>query len=134
MKRSEIITEHYEEIKNAMIEHYRYVVEADGRVQYGIYIWEDGELEYLYEAQGSNSWLEPRRMEPRELFYVCTIEESPSFNLWDYADEGMPEDEAEQETMSEEIIDWLVESYTDNVDEVLDGIISDAEEMERYQE
>lgn len=133
MKRSEIITKYYDKIRESMIDHYREVVSADGRIQYSIYIWEDGELEYLYEVQGDNGWLQPRDMEPRELFFVCTISESPSFDIWDYSDVGMPEDEVEQEAMREEIIDWLVDGYKDIVDDILGTIISDAEEAERYE-
>lgn len=133
MKRSEIITRHYKEIADAMVEHYRSVIESDGRIQYKIYVWDDGTLEYLCGPQGDNSWLKPRDMEPRELFYVDTID-APFFDPWDYTDHAAPDDEAEREAEREEIIDYLVQQYETNIADVLDNIIDDAERDERFDE
>lgn len=47
MKRSEIISTHREAIAAYMVEHFRIVLECGGKVQYKLYIWEDGELEGL---------------------------------------------------------------------------------------
>lgn len=132
MKRSEALTKYYSKIAEDMVEHYRTVLECDGRIQYKLYIWQDGEIERLQGPQGDNSYLKPRDMEPRELFYICTIGESASFSIWDFAENGEPEDDTERDTQREEIIDWLAGEYAGNVRDVLDAIIEEAETDERY--
>ena len=134
MKHSEIIHKYYNEIAAAMVEKYRDVVECDGRIQYQIYIWEDGELEYLQDVQGGNSWLKARDAEPRQLVLVDTIDVGPGFDVWDYSESGKPDDDDEAEQMRDEIIDWLVESYEEGVYDRLDGIIKEFEQAERYEE
>lgn len=131
MKRSEIISAHREAIAAYMVEHYRIVLECGGKVQYKLYIWEDGELEGLEGPQGDNSWLKARDMEPRELFYVCTID-APYFTPWDLVDHAAPEDEAEREAEEKEIIDWCMSEYKDNLTDVLYTIIAEAEQEEEY--
>jgi len=131
MKRSEIISAHREVIAAYMVEHYRIVLECGGKVQYKLYIWEDGELEGLEGPQGDNSWLKARDMEPRELFYVCTIG-SPYFDPWDCTDHAAPDDEEEREREEREIIDWCVDEYKAAIDEKLDAVIEDAEREEEY--
>lgn len=125
MKSSEAIVKYYDKIRETMIECYRSVIECGGRIQYKVYVWEDGEIVTLEGVQGDNSWLQPRDMEPRKLFAVDTVSVSPGFDIWDYAEDGMPDDEIERETMQEQIIDWLVESYESQIDETLDAIIED---------
>lgn len=132
MNRSEIISENYKAITEAMVSRYRTVLESNGRIQYKIYIWDDGEIECLEQVQGDNSYLQPREMEPRALHYVTTIEQ-PNFDPWDSADHSAPEDEQERETEEREIIDWLVQEYETNVGDELDNIISEAEMVEHYQ-
>ena len=132
MKRSEAIEKYYDKIKADMVELYRSVIECDGRIQYGIYIWEDGELEHLEEVQGGTGWLKPRDYEPRELYYVTTIYVDPSFDIWDCSESGAPDDEDEREAMREEIIDWLVDDYKANVSDTLDSIIEDVKRREKY--
>lgn len=130
MKRSEIITENYDRITEVMTENYRSVIEANGQIQYKVYIWEDGEIELLYGVQGDTSYLRPRDTESRELYYITTIE-APCFNPWDYTDHYAPDDEDECEAERDEIIDYLVREYAANVSDVLDAIIEDAERDER---
>lgn len=131
MKRSEIITNNYDAIKEAMVSMYRTVLESNGRIQYKIYIWDNGEIECLEQVQGDNGYLQPREMEPRSLYYVTTIEQ-PNFDPWDSADHSAPDDEQEREAEEQEIIDWLVQEYETNVVDELDNIISEAEMVERY--
>ena len=131
MKRSEALTRYYNKLTTSMVDHYRTVLECGGRIQYGIYVWEDGEIEILEDVQGGNSWLQARDYEPRELFYVCTIE-SPCFDPWDYADDSAPEDESARESEEANIIDWLVDEYESNASEILDIIITEAERDEKY--
>ena len=130
MKKSEAIAKYYGDIAAAMAERYRAVIECDGRIQYKIYVWEDGEIECLEGVQGDSTWLQARDMEPRELYYVCTID-APCFDAWDYTDHFAPDDEAEREAERKEIIDYLVAEYETNVADVLDDIISDAEREEK---
>lgn len=130
MKNSEAITLYRDRIQKAMIDCYRTVIECDGRIQYKLYVWEDGELERLEGVQGDTGWLQPREMEPRQLFEITTVD-APFIDIWDFSDEPKPEDKDAQEAMRQEIIDYLVDSYTDNLDELVDGIIADAEYAEQ---
>ena len=132
MKRSEIIAANYSKIAEAMVEKYKDVIESDGRIQYAIYIWEDGELEYLYGVQGDNSYLKPRDMEPRELYYVTNIDE-PLFNPWDVADQPEPENEAERDAIHKEVIDYCVSRFEDSVSDYLDAIIEGAQYEEKFE-
>ena len=131
MKRSEIIKNNYETITEAMLSMYRTVLESNGRIQYKIYFWDDGEIECLEQVQGDSGYLQPRDMGPRALHYVTTIEQ-PNFDPWDSADHSAPEDEQEREAEEAEIIDRLVQEYETNVSDELDIIIREAEMDERY--
>lgn len=134
MKDSEIISKFSNIIAAEMIARYRTVLECAGRVQYQIYIWEDGEIEVLPGPQGDNSYLKAKDYEPRELVYVLTIS-SPFFDPWDYTDESAPDVEEEREAAEQEIIDWLVDEYQNSVSDILDSVIEEAkwkEEMEEY--
>ena len=134
MKRSEILTRYYNEILSSMIDHYRTVLECDGRIEYAIYIWEDGEIEILERVQGDNSWLQARDAEPRVLFYAVTVS-SPNFYAWGCTDEPRPDDEDAAEAMRQEIIDWIVDEYaTNGAREELDAEIEDAEREEREED
>lgn len=131
MKYSEIINANYDRITEELISDYRSVIESEGRIQYKVYIWEDGEIETLCGPQGDNSWLKPRDAEPRHLYCVTVVDADPSFSIWDYSDEGEPDDEDERETMRAAIIDWLVDEYSQRISETMDEIISEAEEDEQ---
>lgn len=132
MKKSEIIKANYEKLFYAMKEAYEVVVRSNGKIQVGIYIWEDGKIETLEDAQGSSMRLYPRQMETRSLFYVDTIA-APCFDIWDYADSPKPEDEDEAAKMEEELYDWyLDEGINDTIEETLYNAISDAEMDELY--
>lgn len=80
--------------------------------------------------QGDLGYLVPRDAEPRELFFVCKIEE-PFFDPWDAADHSAPDDPTEREAEEKELIDWYVEDYEAAADDLLDNIIRDAKEEER---
>ena len=131
MKRSEIITKYEKDIKTEMVKCYRFVLDSFGRIQYKIYVWEDGEIECLEGVQGDNSYLKAKDSEPRELYYICTID-SPCFDPWDYSDHSAPEDETEREKEKQEIIDYIVDEYETNVSDVLDTIITEAEQEELF--
>ena len=134
MKDSVIIRKHRKAIASAMVDRYRTILESAGRIQYRIYIWEDGEVECLEGPLGDNSYLKAKSYEPRELVYVRTIS-APFFDPWDYTDESAPDDEDEREATEREIIDWLVDEYQNSVSDILDSVIEEAkwkEEMEEY--
>ena len=131
MKESEIISTYRDSIEARMVELYRIVLNSDGRIQYKLYVWSDGELEALEDVQGGNSSLQARDGESRSLTYVTTIA-SPCFDPWDYADHPAPEDEDERCAEEAEIIDWLVDEYEEHVYDVVNEIISDLEREERW--
>jgi len=134
MKASEIIISNYDRIKQEMIDLYKTVVSCNGRIQYSLYIWEDGEFERLEEPQGGNGWLKAKQYEPRQLFYITYIDVGPGFSIWDYCEDGRPDDPKEAEELESDIIDWLVCEYEANIDDVLDGIIRDKKEIEEIEE
>ena len=137
MKRSECIMKYYDDISAAMVEHYRLVLGCNGRIQYKIYIWEDGEIESLQGVQGDSDWLQPRDGEPRELYYVCKVD-SPHFDPWEISDSVAPEDDEQAEAERKEIIDQCVDDYESGIDGILSMILEDAkreeEEQDRYDE
>ena len=133
MTRSEIIRNHYSEIADEMIEHYRTVLESEGHVQYNMYIWEDGTIYSLEQVQGDGTYLVPNDMETRQLYYIDTVA-YPFFNPWDAAGESAPDDDAEREAQEAEIIDYLVDQYRNNIDDVMERIITDAECDEMFEE
>lgn len=134
MKRSEILNTYRDSIEEAMVTAYHNVLKCYGRIQYKIYVWEDGEIESLEGVQGDNCCLVAKDSEPRDLEYVCTID-SPCFDPWDYDDESAPDDEDECERMEGAIIDYLVSEYKrEGVRDALDAVIDEAESEEEYYE
>jgi len=129
MKKTEAIEKFRKEIRDEMVDRYRKVLECNGQIQYQIYVWEDGEIEVLPGPQGDNSYLKAKDLEPRQLFYICTIKE-PFFDPWDQADHAAPDDEDERDAEEAEIIDWLVDEYAENVSDLLDQIIREAKMFE----
>lgn len=131
MTKTEIITAYYDRIAEALPEKYRAVLESGGHMQCDVYIWEDGELEFLCEAQGSTSYLKPKDCEPRMLYFVWRIS-APCFDPWDAADHSAPDDEAQREAEREEIIDFLADEYKANVGDVMDAILQEAKQEDLY--
>lgn len=126
MNKSEIITAYRKEISQEMIDCYRSVLNCDGTIQYGIYIWDDGEIETLEGCQGDNTYLVAKDWESRKLFYVTTIS-WPCFCAFDYWDGSAPEDEDEKEKAHQQIIDYLVDEYErEGVSDALDAVLSEA--------
>ena len=136
MKKSEIIKKYEDKIIEAMTEYYEEVIRCNGRIQYDLYIWEDGELEPMQNVSGNNCWLVPRNGESRELFFVTTIKVDSSFNIWDGVGcISIPEDEDEAAEMEEELIQELVNAYT-NVQVYVDyqGALDTAILEERWED
>lgn len=133
MKNSEIIRKYDSIIADEMVARYRSVLESGGRIQYKVYIWEDGEIETLIGPQGDNSYLKAKDYEPRELVYVRTIS-SPFFDPWDYTDESAPDDEYEREATEQEIIDWLVEEFQNSTDDIIASVLEEVEREEEMNE
>lgn len=108
MNRTDVIEKYKNEIIDTMVEYYEATLRFSGRVEYDLYIWEDGEIEMLETVSSSNSWLKPEEWEQRELFYVLTVR---GFNVWDSCDEEKPEDETKAEEMEDIMISELVHEY-----------------------
>lgn len=131
MTKSELITKYQQDIKEAMIDRYQSVINCDGRIQYQIYIWDDGSIECLEDVQGGNTYLVPKSAETRNLYHVYTIS-VPCFDPWDYTDHSAPDDESEREAERKEIYEYLIDEYKNNVSDILDTIIEEAEQNEKY--
>ena len=130
MKASEIIAAHRAEIAESMADAYRSVLACAGRIQYKVYIWSDGEIERLEGPQGDNSYLVPKDTESRSLYYIDTVS-APYVDVWDLAEESVPDDESEKEAKEAEIIDCLVNDYKNtSVDYIIDNAIEKAKEDE----
>ena len=130
MKKSEIISSNYNKIIDVMVDRYEDVLNSGGRVQYKLFVWEDGEIECLEGCQGDTSYLRPKQNESRELYYVCTID-APYFDPWDMTDHSAPDDEEEREREKHEIIDCLVDEYRrEGADALLAATIEEAEMSE----
>lgn len=125
MTKIEVIKKYSDSIKNEMVDRYSSVLDSFGRIQYQIYIWDDGEIECLEGVQGDNSYLKAKDSETRNLYYVCTVS-APNFDPWDYSDHAAPDNETERETERTEIIDYLVDEYKQNLPDVFDAIIEEA--------
>ena len=132
MKKSEAMRKYYDAILEAMIDAYDKVIDSRGRVQYTIYIWEDGEIEPLCAPQGDNSYLKPHDWEPRQLYNVTTVAE-PFYDPRDQITDPLPEDEAEQEAMLKEADAWMKDEYRSNAADILDREIEQAEFEERFE-
>ena len=132
MKTSEAIKKYQQKIMETMSKKYRNVLESEGRLQYRIYVWEDGEIECLEGVQGDNSYLKAKDNEPRTLFYICTVS-APGFNVWDAAGESAPDNEQEAEEMAKSVIDACMEEYTDSLPDMMDSLIREAEDEESYE-
>lgn len=128
-KKFEIIRAHLSEIKDAMITRYRTVINCRGRIQYRLYIWEDGEIEALEQVQGDHTYLAPLSGETRELYYIFTVA-APGYDPRDQITDPLPDSEEEQEALFEEVDAWMVDEYKDGLDDVLDVILEEAEQEE----
>ena len=127
MRRSEAIEANRAAIAEYMVSHYETVMKCHGRIQYSLYLWEDGELEGLEQPQGDCSWLGPRYGEKRKLFFVTTIR---GFNPWDIVDHSVPEDEAQKEEEEQDVIADLVVDYRLGIEDLIDSIIREAQTKE----
>lgn len=133
MKKSEILNQYQTEIIDAMVHYHDVVVDSLGRVQYKLYIWSDGEIEAMEQAQGeTGSYLVPLDGETRELYYITTVTEGPGFDPWDVLYESKPDDPAEQEAKLEEILSWLKEHYRNDAELELETLIYWTEQEEKY--
>lgn len=131
MKNSEMIKKFAAEIQESMIDAYKTSIECEGRIEYQIYVWEDGEIERLQTVSGDRSYLKAKDGEPRKLVYVTTV---AGCNPFDCADEAIPEDENEREDMKAELIEWLMDEYKATVSEKLDEAIEREECEEKHSE
>lgn len=131
MKKSEVIEQNRDKIMEEMAREYLDVLECGGRIQYSLYIWEDGELEILEQAQGDNTWLQPKDWVTRKLYGVTEVSE-PNFDPWDSWDTTPPEDEKERDEALETILDWYMDEYKRELPNLLDAIIKNAEFTEKY--
>lgn len=127
---STVINANRDAIREKATELYRNVLECEGRIQYSLYIWSDGQLETLEDVQGGNAWLKPNDCETRELIFVCNIE-APNFRASDLF-EKKPSSDEEAEEWTEIIIDDMVQDYEAAFDDLLDNGIYEYEEAERY--
>jgi len=131
MKKSEIITRFAPALETEMVRCYRSVLESAGRIQYGLYIWSDGEVMAREQIQGDNVTVRPGESETRELYPVLTVS-VPYADVFDLAGMTRPEDAEEADAAESEAIEWLVDQYaSEGASEQLESAIRDAE-MEEY--
>ena len=122
MKKSEVIEKYEHEIIEEMKDAYRCCLNTDGDCTEQIWIWEDGEIEVLFNVRPNTGVLVPRAGEDRQLFYVLTVDEiSSNFSIWDTTCEPEPDDENEAEKMKQELMQDILDEYDPYIqfDEVL---------------
>ena len=127
MKKTEAIRMYEDAIKKGILTAVKDTA-GNPSVKEHVYVWEDGEIEFLFGVTGDNSWLQPKDSEDRQLFYIDTIigvdlEESAFC-------EGRPDDEDEAQMLLDAAIDEYIEEF--DVDEILDMAYEKAEAEERY--
>ena len=125
MKKSELIRENFSRLAKVLADRYETVVDSEGRVQYKVYIWSDGEIQCLEQAQGDNSYLAPNNYETRELYYLTTVG-GYRIDLADAA--GLPAVETEED--KQEAVEFLVDEYKRELPDLLDELIYEAEREE----
>lgn len=125
MKKSELIRENFSRLAKALADRYETVVGCGGQVQYKVYIWSDGEIQYLEQPQGDNSYLAPNNHETRELYYLTTVG-GYRIDLADAA--GLPAVETEED--KQEAVEFLVDEYKRELPDLLDELIYEAEREE----
>lgn len=120
----EVIRKYREEIEEALVNAYRMVLDNNGESQIMLYIWDDGEIEYMEDVQGGNSYYVPGSSASQDLHWIWTIDE-PFFDPWDYADHPRPRSKAKQESERAEIINECVSNFASDVYDFMRMIIKE---------
>lgn len=87
-----------DEIKTEVEDCYINALKSGGRVCYQLYLWEDGELLTNEVLTGSNSWMQPRAGEGRQLYRLTDIMADP----WGAGDYDL-EDERQRAIFLEDV-------------------------------
>lgn len=104
MKRSVVLDKHRETIIAAMRKYYERMLQEEGRLQYVIFITEDGRIYTLEDIAGGTSSLDAD-----DLLYVTTIHKKNP--VWGCIDTPVPEDEDEREDLKQGIIECMMDDY-----------------------
>ena len=129
MKKSEVIREYNDEIRDTIVESIvevaRIAIENETVMQEQIYIWSDGETETLWGPEGDNSFLVAKDHEDRQIFYVATVSGRDYGSLFeDYKDQAEDmTDEAILECFLNDTRDW----GRDQAQAMIDQAIQNAE-------
>lgn len=121
-----LVSEHRDDIIAEMRYCYKSAAECDGRVNYDVYIWSDGEIESLPLFGGESSWLQAKAGEARSLYRVVNVSFSSYWS--DFTDEPIPdraEDPDEWERVRDETVAYIMEGYDEEAAEALDKAIED---------
>ncbi len=131
----EVIEANEEKIIAEMESCYRSVLECDGRVEYKIYVWEDGEIEIFEDVQGGTTYLKANEYEERWLYGVTRVS-FPNFDPFESYPETIPEDEDERDALREELIDEQMSYYSsESIPLIWEEILTEASwEDEREKE
>lgn len=132
LSQSECIEKYAEQIRHEMMKCYRKVLEADGRIQYKIYVYSDGEVLAVEQVQGDIMYLYPNDWEQRQMYFVLTVD-APFVNVLEEAGVTPPEFEEDLEEARRDAIDWLVDEYeSDGAEEHLNSVLREAEWCDLY--
>lgn len=125
MSRADIIAEHFDELTAEMVTQYSNVLHLRGSFEYEIYITPGGHITVYERLQGSNNFL--RFDDDDDRIYVTTIS-MPHYDPFDaYDAPPRPEDEKEREELESDLIDDEIMAYRQNVADILNDIIRDAD-------
>lgn len=129
MKKSEVIREYNDEIRDTIVESIvevaRIAIENETVMQEQIYIWSDGETETLWGPEGDNSFLVAKDYEDRQIFHVATVSGRDYDWLFkDYKDQA--EDMADDEVL-DAFLEATEEWGKEHAQELIDQAIQNAE-------
>lgn len=101
-----LVEENREELCEVMRDRMESVLESAGRVQYTVYLWDDGKIECLEDVCGGNTWLKPNDPD-RAMMEVATIK-MPHYDWREWAGaDGTFRSLEEIDELPEEEKEWL---------------------------
>lgn len=129
MKKSEVIREYNDEIRDTIVESIvevaQIAIENETVMQEQIYIWSDGETETLWGPEGDNSFLVANEYEDRQIFYVATVSGRDYDWLFkDYKDQA---DDMDGDEVLDAFLDATREWGKEHAQELIDKAVQEAE-------
>ena len=128
MKKSELIKRYEAHLAEEMVTAYESVLRCEGRISVDVLVNDEGDVWLREPAHGDNSWYTGS-----EATYITTVETALEESVFDISGEYVPEEERTEEK-EEELIQWYVDGYRENVaGDVLGSLYEEARFCEKYE-